>query len=223
LHDQAVAQCREDLLKSAESVAARPVVFVGNSDWPGFENALEAIRQPGTRRAAMVFLASQTGASICEDVALVSDELLLDQLSQNVSQNVTATKDARTRETLGWLLDYTALDLLTKLQVDGKLPPELESVLSLHAGEAGRHASSMEEIMRNLPSRKDLQSRLVAENLIYLEDSSPAARMRAYDWLTAQEQAPADFDPLADNKQRRESLQRALDALQAQSAEGAAP
>ena len=73
----------------------------------------------------------------------------------------------------------------------------LQAVLTDFAGEAGRHTGAMEDISRKLSGRADLESRMIAENRIYLEDSSPASRVRAFDWLQMRGQAPANFDPLA--------------------------
>jgi hypothetical protein len=70
-------------------------------------------------------------------------------------------------------------------------------------------------MLRAANSRASLDARLVSENLIYLEDSSPSARVRANDWLAARGRAPAGFDPLGPPRQRREALERALDAAAA--------
>ncbi|MCS7034766.1 MAG: hypothetical protein NZ561_12355, partial [Phycisphaerae bacterium] len=52
--------------------------------------------------------------------------------------------------------------------------------------------------------------RLIAENLIYLSDNSPAAQVRAYDWLRSRGRAPDSFDPLADPRSRRTALEQFL-------------
>jgi hypothetical protein len=54
----------------------------------------------------------------------------------------------------------------------------------------------------------DLNQRLLQENAIYLEDISPAARTRAFEWLTTKGQAPKGYDPLATLKERRAVLNR---------------
>jgi len=51
---------------------------------------------------------------------------------------------------------------------------------------------------------------LLLENFIYLEDISPAARTRAFEWLAARDQAPQGYDPLASLKERRNVLNRIL-------------
>jgi hypothetical protein len=95
------------------------------------------------------------------------------------------------------------------MQAAARFPRELAAVLLSHTGQAGRNASSMAEILNGLSDREELQRRLVAENTQYLEDSSPAARIRAYDWLSARQKAPPGYDPLAPSRQRRDALEKA--------------
>jgi hypothetical protein len=92
------------------------------------------------------------------------------------------------------------------------MPAELSAVLTNYAGEPGRHASSIKEILHGVSSRQDLENRLLAENLIFLEDSSPAARVRAFGWLTARHQAPMGFDPLGSPRDRRNALENGIAA-----------
>ena len=94
--------------------------------------------------------------------------------------------------------------------------PELFAVLTEHFGEPGRHSAAVDEIMRGTSSGGELRRKLISENYIYLEDSSPSARVRAFEWLRAQKLAPAGFDPLGSPKQRRQALDQALSAGGAQ-------
>ena len=80
----------------------------------------------------------------------------------------------------------------------------------LHAGEAGRHAASIEQLTRGVGGRADFDGRVLGENLIFLEDSSPSSRVRAYDWLQSHGHAPAGYDPLGPPKARRAALERML-------------
>jgi hypothetical protein len=90
------------------------------------------------------------------------------------------------------------------------LPPELRAILTVYAGEPSRHSGSLDDIANQSTSRQDLENRLTAENLVFLTDSSPASRVRAFDWLSARGLAPAGYDPLGSAKQRREALDKAL-------------
>lgn len=220
-HERALTQTAEDLRRSAAGAAARPDAFaVLSADWPALESAMSALAFPMRRRAALVFISSQAGARLCEDAALVADDESLAKLSERVLQALAppaaATNPAappppaRTRESVGWAMDRAALALMSEHLGMGDLPPELASILAMHAGEAGRQAGSLEEILKAATGQTDLDHRLTAENLILLEDNSPASRVRAYDWLRARNRAPADFDPLGAPKDRRAALERAL-------------
>ena len=83
------------------------------------------------------------------------------------------------------MLDRSAFEALAQsAAADSKpMPPELAAVLASHMGQAGRNASSLDELGRAARDRGEFQSRLLAENLILHEDLSPSARVCAYDWL----------------------------------------
>jgi len=88
----------------------------------------------------------------------------------------------------------------------------LEGVLARQAGEAGRDAATLEEVVAGANGLEDLATRLISENLLFLEDTSPSARCRAYDWLVARCRAPEGYDPLDTRTKRRAALERALDS-----------
>jgi hypothetical protein len=115
-------------------------------------------------------------------------------------------------EQFAWILDRSAITAMQPKLTTATLPPELFAVLTLHMGEPGRHSASVDAIMRAATGERDLVRRLIAENYIFLEDSSPASRVRAFQWLGSHNVAPAGFDPLAPPRQRRIALDKALDA-----------
>lgn len=200
----AIEACQTDLANPA----AVPPGVVQSFDWtrPAIAATVSGLQRPESRRASLVFLGDQTGAQILPDLALVADDDVLARLVTQVG-DLSATSDT---QALGWRLDLAALELLRDMQANARFPRELAAVLLAHTGEAGRHASSMAEILSGLSSRAELQRRLVAENAQYLEDSSPASRIRAYDWLSARQKAPSGYDPLSPPRQRREALEKAL-------------
>jgi hypothetical protein len=203
-----VARVREDLRRSASEVASRPDTLpLGREQLPGLRTALLALADPQQRRQAVVFLAEQTGATMCQDVALVADDESLQTLAAAISER-TAVPPVSSVAALGWALDSACISTLASLQSGNALPPELSSVLVLHAGEVGRRSDSLEEVLRGLDSRAGLDARLVAENTLFLEDTSPASRVRAFDWLRARNQAPEGYDPLGDARARRTALDR---------------
>jgi len=174
---------------------------------------------PNGRRSALVFLSDRTDAPVCEDVALAADDQVLAQLAKDVQAKFTTDSTPRDASAIGWTLDLTTLKLLDRLQNAAEsgtvsastpaLPDEMAAVLASCAGEVGRHGSSLDEVLRGLVNREDLDNRLLAENLIFLEDSSPASRVRAYDWLNERGKAPAGYDPLGSPEERRKALEAA--------------
>ncbi len=209
-HLAAITQCVDALAKSS---TAQPAITTGDaSDWAAVSSAIQSLTLAKGRRESLAFLAAQTGGSICEDLAMEADDATLDQLVKKIQTSVS--DDPNIEPNVGWILDHAALTLLDKLATDAangtKVPTELLAILTNHTGEVGRHPSSLDEVLKGLTTRKDLDNRLLAQNMIYLEDSSPASRVRAYDWLSARHVAPDGYDPLASGKARRAALEKAL-------------
>src|SRR5205085_577045 len=96
----------------------------------------------------------------------------------------------------------------------GALPPLADvragafAVLAHATDESSRRA----ELLKAATGTKDLDNRIEAENRIALEDSAPAARVRAYDYLASRVKAPAGYDPLGAPRERRAALEKALAA-----------
>jgi hypothetical protein len=209
-----LSQCKNDLQPATPASAAPSDAAAG------FDRSLGLLSSPTRRRAALVYLADQTGATICQDVALVADDTVLAHLADEVKTEAGPALQAGDVTTAGWAMDRSAITVLQPLLTSATLPDELFAVLTEHLGEPGRHAASLDDVMHGAASRQDLDQRLVAENFIYLEDSSPASRVRAFNWLQARHIAPAGFDPLAPAKQRRKALDQALSAPPATQATG---
>lgn len=203
-HVAACAMALADLQRAYVRVTAQ---HAASPDESVLYGALEGMLQPSSTRSATVFLCGWSGARICEDVALSTDDATLAKLAQDI---VAAVGGGPTdKRTVAWQMDRTALGALAKLQADGQLPPELYAVLTDQAGEAGRHPSAMEEVLLNLRGPEELTRRLGAMNLLFLEDNSPASRVRAFEWLKRRDQAPAGFDPLGPARDRRIALEKA--------------
>jgi hypothetical protein len=209
-HDAALARARREIEKSAIA-ATQPSLSTGTAESAELQAAIDALWTPERARPALVYLAGRTGARLCEEVALVADDASMTSMSEALRWRIGDEKAALSgAETLGWQLDRTAFEVLGYAMGENKLPPELSAVLAAYGGEAGRHSSSLEAIGRGVTSRLDFENRIVAENLIYLEDSSPSSRVRAYDWLHARGRAPAGFDPLGPAKERRKAIDQML-------------
>jgi hypothetical protein len=217
-HADALAACVKEL--AAPPTTTPPPAMPNAADASGLAAAMQTLSsQPRSTRSALVFLAGQTGATLCGDVALVADDSVLASLARRVSAKAAAQPIDPAK--LGWLLDSACFEELSALLSAEKMPPELSAALTAYAGEAGRHAASLEEAAKGLSNREQLDARLLAENLVYLEDASPAARVRAYDWLRTKNRAPAGYDPLGPNKERRAALEESMSAAAAAPAAGA--
>jgi hypothetical protein len=218
-HDfaDAIARCKIDLQSPDSEHLITPI-------WAeGLNRALDSLADPKRRRAGLVFLAGQCNARICMDVASVCDDEMLQDISRLMQSGLPPALKDLTLEQFAWVLDRSAVAAMQPKLTAATLPAELFTVLTLHMGEPGRHAASVDAIMRGASNQRDLFQRLVAENYIYLEDSSPASRVRAYQWLQSNNIAPAGFDPLGTPRQRRNALDKALDDNSAALPPGGAP
>ena len=212
-HKAAFSHCLDDLAHSISSARAATQPYREQADspeWPALQSALDALSRPGAPRSAMLFLASQTNVAIFGDIALSADDSVRGELAKKVFAKIGVPLKAHSKESLAWMLESASYELLSEQRANGKLPPELAAILAIHAGEAGRHPGSLDDGLKTSTNRGDFALRLIAENYIYLEDSSPASRVRAYDWLIACDRGPAGYDPLGAPKARRAALERAM-------------
>lgn len=203
------------LMRSAAEAAARERAVAGPDalDPALIASVVEAITLGEQRRSALVYFAGQTKAPLGEQVAMVAEEDVLDELSLQLADELGKQQGLWKREDAGWLLDRLAFQRLAQGYLKRRLTPELRGVLAAYAGEAGRSPAALEQILDALSTRKDFENRLLAENLIALEDNSPSARVRAYDWLKARGRAPQGYDPLGESKARREAMERVMETL----------
>lgn len=190
----------------AAALSASKALPAATSDSATIFNALAGMVKPQTRRSSSAFLADWSGARVCEDMLLSADDQVLLDLVDELADHVGRV--APEKPAVGWEMDRIALHMLARLQADGKLPPELEAILADRTGEAGRHESALEELLREPVGAAEFSQRLIATNLLYLEDSSPASRARAYEWLKTRGLAPAGYQPLAPSRERRSALEK---------------
>jgi hypothetical protein len=205
---EAAEATRKMIDRSVASAAAAPSVLpVRNDAWSGYELVLRSDSAPESRRAAMNYVAAQTGAGIAHDLILVADDATLEALHKTVVESMQTLN--REGVLLGWLMDYAAIKLCADGATAAPLPAEMMSVLTIHLGEAGRNTASLPDLIKDVTTREELLTRVIVENMISLEDSSPAARVRAFDYLAARNRAPQGYDPLGPLPQRRKALEQA--------------
>ncbi|MCB9897682.1 MAG: hypothetical protein H6825_06745 [Planctomycetes bacterium] len=194
-HEAALQLCRDLCARAVEHVATRSRVPA-----TGLSGALSALSSPARRGPALVYLASSTGARLAEDVALAGDSLLVSDVAHDVlAEPVT---DAE----LGFRLERSALLRLADRAENGEMPPAQDALLTLGAGQLARDPAVLTELVAQAVDLADLRALLVDENLAFLEDAEPSARVRAYDWLDARDLAPAGYDPLGPRDERRAAL-----------------
>ena len=208
-HDEAFAKCIADLSGSPAEAAPGHAEEFDLHDI----GALSALRVPASRRQALLFIAEKGGARIAADTAISASDKVLEKIAAPLIATRTARLD---RAGLAWLLEKSTLEVLLDLHARNVLPPELAAVLVRQAGEAGLQPSSLEEVFKSSRGFQDLEERLVTENYIFLEDSSPASRIRALAWLEARKKAPEGYDPLAAPRERRVALEKALEKLESE-------
>lgn len=167
--------------------------------------ALDALGTGGDPRSALIYLAAATNARIAGDAALVADATLLNKMRDAVKDT-----PATSPEVVSWALDRTTLLTLADAASKAPLAPEMVAALAVYTGEVGRHPDTLAEITNAVGSAADLQARLIGENFIALEDNAASARVRAFDWLKAQNKAPADYDPLGPVRARRAAINKAI-------------
>jgi hypothetical protein len=206
----ALAELRLNVNQSIE--AARASTRPAPKDTSDLSSAIAALGTSDGLRSPLLFLANQTDAAIAADFVLVADDSMLATLADETKHYALPEDRSQWTKLLGWQLDRSSLNLMAKNAARKNVPPGITSLLALYAGEAGRHADSIPEILKSVGNRQDLDLRLVAENLIYLEDNSPSARVRAFDWLKSSNKAPPGFDPLGSAKARRAAIDNALNA-----------
>lgn len=205
--ERCVAQARE-----AELGARARTAWLGSreSRQRQIELALRALEDGGRRRAALLFLAAESGAELCADMALDADDSLLQAATTALAAQLPdAARLAADGATLGWALERGCAQFLAERASTQPLEVELRAAVGRRTGELGRSPAALLDVVLAARSLEDFHARLVVENRVLLEDNHPAARVRAYDWLAARGAAPEGYDPLADETEREAALERA--------------
>ena len=169
--------------------------------------ALRDATRLGTPRAALAHLGAETGAATWLDLVLGADEA---QLAGLASALLKSADDAEVpdRETLAWELDRIALrSLIERIKAREADDPAAVALLGACTGEAAAFPTLLGDALANHTNRAAFDAWIVDENRLFLSDRSPAARVRAYDWLAARGLAPEGFDPFANEEERRASLE----------------
>jgi hypothetical protein len=172
----------------------------------GLDTVQPAIEEPPGSRKAVIYLARLTGAAVAEGLGTVVSDTVLSEYEESLTETKAELSEVRTAAEVGWWMERQAIRTALDAIVRGESEQELTSVLVLRAGQVGMSPSVLQEVVDASEGLADFAERLVHENVIFLEDSEASARVRAFDWLAAQNRAPAGYDPLGPRKERREAL-----------------
>ncbi len=207
---EAFAACLESARNSESGALARTTwIDSGEARRREIEAALRALTALERRRAALVFLAAQARAELCGDLALSAGDEVLASFAQELAAELPELSElARDGATLGWTLERGAARFLAARAAEQPLEPELSAAVLRRTGELGRSPAALAEVATRARSLAEFAAALAAENRVLLEDSHPAARVRAHDWLAARGLAPQGYDPLGTAEERRAALER---------------
>lgn len=213
LHSEAAPELQATALAAcadADRLALEQATWIGSEEAreQQIESALRTLLSRNHRRPALVFLAQTCGAQVCADLALGADDDTLAACIDAIAGSIDdPARIARAGGTLVWVLERGTLRFLARRGAEHPLERELAAIVARHCGELGRSLNALDDVAQSARDLADFHERVVQENLVFLEDSRAAARVRAFDWLAARGRAPRAFDPLADSESRRAALE----------------
>jgi hypothetical protein len=175
--------------------------------------ALAASGGPSDVRNALLAVAAEVRGEVSSEAALLLEDETLAASSAHIADALAAAPPEADTSHLGWVVDRALLAGLAKLASGGEFPPAVGGMLSARFGEAGRDPGSLGELAAASPSRADFETRVLAENLLLLDDASPASRVRAFEWLSSRNGAPQGYNPLGNPAERRAAIDAHLQSL----------
>jgi hypothetical protein len=164
-------------------------------------------------RRALLSVCGEAGSDLASEAALLLEGKPLASTSEQVAASLAAAPADADTVQLGWLTDRAALAALAKLETGNALPPAGAAMLSARYGEIGRDVGALAELAAASATRADFDTRVRAENLILLDDASPASRVRAFEWMARRNEAPPKYDPLGPSAERRRAIDEYLQGL----------
>jgi len=162
-------------------------------------------------RRALVLLADRVGAPMAGDFALVATGEVLGGFRVRLRGHAAELAEP-TGEHAAWALEESLCAYLAERMGHEELPAEVAAILVRHLGEVARSPGTLEELAAVSTALEDFAGRVRRMNRLYLEDSDPAARTRAFDWLDGRGEVPPGYDPLGPAEERREALRAAEEA-----------
>ncbi|MHC5210640.1 MAG: hypothetical protein ACYTG2_07975 [Planctomycetota bacterium] len=218
-HARTLARCLEEV--SQDALPPSPTEGLPRGLVSALQGLLEATpprsdpetdAAPDTvgQRGTLLYLSELVGAELAQDIALSAEPALVDALARAMlASGSEQASIGETPEGIGAVLERLAFQMLLDDSGLDEPPPEHEALLILHAGEVGRSGALLAGLLADQPALDTLATRITAENIAFLQHSSPASRVRAFDWLRKRHLAPDGYDPLATRDERRAALRAA--------------
>jgi hypothetical protein len=193
------AACRAALRRAAVLPEVQPGVGAAAAV------ALETLRDPATRRATLLRLATldrvEAASGFTAEFVLYADAAALEALSSAANTALQGVAAAP----LGHVLHCAALAYCAEHRERDDLAAELAGVAARHLGEVARSATALARAAR-MATLADCEAHVLEENRRALEDPAPAVRVRAHDWLVRRGVGVPTFEPLGERAQRRAAL-----------------
>jgi hypothetical protein len=177
----------------------------------GLEAALPGLGRPAEQRATLVYLARETGAKMAGDTALSFHDASIAGLAERVAAALKELARPLDPAAVGWVLERESL-LVCLDAVETEGDDLTLGLLLAYAGDVGRYPGDLRTVVLGAGDLPALEEALVSQNLLHLEDNSPASRVRAFDWLLLREKTPAGYDPLGSREARRKALEAVVDS-----------
>ena len=210
---QATAAVRQAAAKRAEQALQRSFE-ASSSPAPNEEQARDIETEAalvslsnGAQRSALLLLAQRARAPLTSDLVLTASKQQLQALTDRFFDDQSPAEVAQDAAAVPMRLERASYSMLLEAAADESLSPDLQALLYMRTGALGPFPDAVQGALQQARNIEDLEATWISENLSFLEDSDPSARLRAHDWLQARELAIPNYDPLANRKQRRAALE----------------
>lgn len=171
------------------------------------ETVLGYVDLPVQRRSAMIYILRSLNTRIALDLVLTAPDEVATELSQALIDERRESAEPVAAD-IGWTVERAACRYLTQASTRTECPPEFIALLALHTGALCRDPWTMEDILDSAENIESFRRMIVDENVIMLEDRSPANRTRAFLFLQGRGVDLGDYDPLAPRRERQAALMK---------------
>lgn len=193
--------------------------------------ALEALDDPQHQRRALIYMTRALEADLALEIAFLAEEDVVGDLAAAVRKRVGSvgvpspeggvSAAGGPPADLDWILQQEAAGVLVRYLQNHREATSLAGLAVRYAGEIGWRPELLRVISADAKSRAGFLAELTEANRSFLDDASPGARIRAFDWLSRRGIAPVGYDPLGPGVERRAALLRDEEKTATEAASGA--